>query len=301
MQKPIALLRARKLALAVALLGLPLLAFSYTFRVPVSGLTSTTASVVTPIGTLNFTTCGTTGRTGPTLAACQAAYISQPNIMASLAMRGYQGYQEWTVPATGSYTITAAGAGGGSASIYGYSGGGGAIMRGTVGLQQGDVLQIVVGQPGIAAQALYGVYQTDGGGGGGSFVVLKAGSVPLVVAGGGGGSNYVGASLAYGNGGAGVTTTTGGVSPPGKSENTQAGTGGINGNGATTGYGEPGAGFLSNGGLPVPSSNFTVALGFNAGSVGGTSTNATPNRYGGFGGGAGAHGLNCIGGGAGGG
>jgi hypothetical protein len=277
----------------------PVSAGSYVYKTYVPGLTAATSSPPLVAATYSFSNCGQSGRTGPALAQCQTAYASQPQLLAALGMPGTQGYQEWTVPSTGNYTITAAGAGGGTTTL-GAVGGGGAIMRATLPLTQGDVLQIVVGQAGINAQA-DGTFQTDGGGGGGTFVVRKAGSVPLVVAGGGGGANYW-SGTDTGNGGNGTTATSGGAAPAGGVVS-NGGNGGTAGNGASGGWGEPGAGFLSNGGLPGwnGGSGFTVAKGFAQGAIGGISTNASPNRFGGFGGGAGAHGFNCIGGGAGGG
>jgi hypothetical protein len=297
-------------ALVTALL-VPLPAFAgtaggYLYRGYTPGIVASGPPAAAPSQTFNFSTCGQTGRTGPTLAQCKTAYASQSGITASLAMPGYQGYQEWTVPTTGNYTITAAGAGGGTTAYSQSVGGGGAIMRATVLLVQGDVLQILVGQAGIDAQLVGAAGQTDAGGGGGTFVIKKAGTQPLVVAGGGGGANYYSNGSYYGSGGNGTTATTGGTSPVGKSEGSAylGGSAGTGGNGSTTGWGEPGAGFLSNGGYPAwGTTGFTVAEGFQIGAVGGVSTNSgtTANRYGGFGGGAGAHGLYCVGGGAGGG
>lgn len=116
-----------------------------------------------------------------------------------------QGIQYFTIPATGSYRITAAGA---SAQLP-PSGGGqtqsgrhgrGAKMRGTFSLTEGNIIGILVGQrnpltyPGASGTA-YG-YPNWAGGAGGTFVVKLAGSsasttshtlsttLPLLVAGG---------------------------------------------------------------------------------------------------------------------
>jgi hypothetical protein len=87
------------------------------------------------------------------------------------------GIQSWTVPSTGFYQITAAGAKGG-----GTSGGSGAVMRGNFLLNQGEVLQIMAGQQGSTA--------TNGHGGGGGTFVVYAGATDdddiLIIAGGGG-------------------------------------------------------------------------------------------------------------------
>ena len=92
----------------------------------------------------------------------------------------------WTVPATGQYEITAVGANGGigHASRDSAPGGRGAIIGGTLSLNAGTTLSILVGQIGQSRSA-----GGNGGGGGGSFVVIPNGSspTPLVIAGGGGG------------------------------------------------------------------------------------------------------------------
>ena len=298
----------RNNVIAAALLSLfaasPAFAVQYSIRLSSPGLVASTPADPTPAaadgprltGTLNFSNCGNGGRFGPTLAQCTSAYSGQTELLASLAMPGNQGYQEWTVPSTGNYTITVAGAGGGKSTDARGVGGKGAILRGSFDLTQGTVLQIVVGQPGIDAQTItYG--STDAGGGGGTFVVKKMGNVPLLVAGGGGGGNYYvnGATTYYGSGGNGGTAVTA-ANPPAS----------VNYNSGALNFGAPGAGFAANAAMPGwGSGGFTVAMGFGSGAVGGISTNSSSsssaNRFGGFGGGSGAHGASCIGGGAGGG
>ncbi|KAI9143347.1 hypothetical protein BKA69DRAFT_1061401 [Paraphysoderma sedebokerense] len=88
-----------------------------------------------------------------------------------------QGIQLWTVPDTGSYRITCAGAQGGS-NVYNV-GGRGAQMRGDFHLVRGQIITILVGQQG-------GVRNTicTGGGGGGSFVwSTQSASERLIAAG----------------------------------------------------------------------------------------------------------------------
>ncbi|HVT73955.1 MAG TPA: glycine-rich protein [Lacunisphaera sp.] len=116
----------------------------------------------------------------------------------------------YLVPASGRYVIEAAGAQGGAG---GGPGGRGARVRGTFQLDEGDVLQIVVGQQGGAGSAphhpadIASAFMDDaavvgrrfapragGGGGGGSFVWkfdrrCLAPLEPLLVAGGGGGGS----------------------------------------------------------------------------------------------------------------
>ena len=95
-----------------------------------------------------------------------------------------QGIQEWTVPATTTYTIDAYGARGG-----GTAPGQGARMKGDFDLTKDDVIKIVVGQTGLA-ETYVRSGRTAGGGGGGTFVIQSpynnTASV-LVIAGGGGG------------------------------------------------------------------------------------------------------------------
>jgi hypothetical protein len=125
---------------------------------------------------VTFTTCGTTGPTGPSQGACDGAYADKPGLAGKVSLSS--GIQLWTVPYTGVYQITAAGAVtlGGSAA-----GGYGAVIRGDVTLAAGSQLKILVGQTGTDEQGAG--YQ---GGSGGSFVATAA-NEPLVVAGGGGG------------------------------------------------------------------------------------------------------------------
>ncbi len=108
----------------------------------------------------------------------------------------------YTVPETGLYDLTAAGAkGGNGAQTYGAfgisfgssSGGPGALIGGDLELTQGEVLTIAVGGvgangPNEVTNGYYGIKTggPGGGGGGGSFVV-GPGNAPLVIAGGGGG------------------------------------------------------------------------------------------------------------------
>ncbi|MCL7941220.1 fibronectin type III domain-containing protein [Halomonas sp. ATCH28] len=88
--------------------------------------------------------------------------------------------QQWTVPATGEYRITAYGAQGG-----GTNGGLGARMAGTFELTEGQVLRILVGQTG---DAVVNSTQQDYSGGGGTFIATTD-DQPLLVAGGGGGAD----------------------------------------------------------------------------------------------------------------
>ena len=108
------------------------------------------------------------------------------------------GFQLWTVPEDGDYTIEVKGASGGSVSypgtpnnFFNAQGGGGATLKGTFSLTGGDKVLIAVGQHGNP----YSAHPSGGGagGGGGSFVLAEnasANSDIYVIAGGGGGASY---------------------------------------------------------------------------------------------------------------
>jgi hypothetical protein len=114
-----------------------------------------------------FTTMGNFGRIGPKSTQTYANYpFSNFSII--------NGQQQWVVPQTGAYTITAAGARGALP---------GRVVQGTVSLIAGQTVSILVGQ------LPYPLIQQNNltlGGGGGTFVVL--GNTPLVIASGGDGS-----------------------------------------------------------------------------------------------------------------
>lgn len=131
-----------------------------------------------------FTNAGVTGASGPTLAQVQSAYSSsswtQNTTFLSVPS---QGIQRWYVPSSGNYTVTIAGARGGSGNS-GY--GRGYVGTTTLSLTQGHQLDILVGQVGSN-----GGY--SGGGGGGSFIHNASTSfTKLAVAGAGGGGGWSG-------------------------------------------------------------------------------------------------------------
>jgi hypothetical protein len=175
---------------------------------------------------------------------------------------------DWTVPATGIYTIEAYGARGGS--NIDYTGGSGAKMSGAFYLTEGTSIKILAG----------GVGQTyppsDGcntGGGGGTFVWKHSGSDLLIAAGGGGGA---------GNSANGINavTSTGGTAGSGTQNN--PGSGGSGGNPGGAGWSSNGAGTNGAGGGYSP-------LNGGAGGAAGTADTG----YGGFGGGSGGTGGDC--------
>ena len=227
-----------------------------------------------------FTPCSATGPTGPSLANCISAYSSSTFEDNVIYFNVSSGIQFWTVPTSGSYTITAAGAKGGRGSQG--LGGTGASITGTFSLTQGAKLRIIVGQSGTDY-----VYNAgwNGGGGGGSFVQnnddLNATGI-LVIAGGGGGGGY------YSNG-TNLNAVTTNASQPGWNGNTasslnnpaSSGNGGFNFNLAGAGGG---GGFSGNGGSTSGTSCGAL------GGVGGSSfssggSGATGSYAGGFGGG----------------
>jgi hypothetical protein len=202
----------------------------------------------------------------------------------------------YTITVSGFYDITAAGAQGGAGSLGGL-GGLGALAGGDIYLNQGTILDVVVGGAGHAGPNI------AGGGGGGSFVYDVSGL--LVAAGGGGGGAYQGA-----NGGVGQSGTAGETGL-----GTAGGAGGINGGGGTfggvatgggagwlgNGISDVAAGYATEGGQSAPS--FNGGFGTNAlGGFGGGGTGGEPGGGGGGysgGGGGGPSGSNSGGGGGG--
>ncbi|XP_076675839.1 anaplastic lymphoma kinase isoform X2 [Andrena cerasifolii] len=171
---------------------------------------------------IRVTTCGATGRTGPTAEKCAEVYNGTDiTLLAENSSLNLNGVQQWTAPRGGYYTLIGMGAGGGKGS----SGMGitlGASVRGVIELEKGDQLYFMVGQAGTdacvknlglsidtcqsAGQAhraspsgtpsivreVMNIQIKDGGGGGGGatyiFKMKKNGEQqPIIVAGGGGG------------------------------------------------------------------------------------------------------------------
>ena len=226
--------------------------------------------------THTFTTCGKTGRVGPSQSEMRASYNTAANgnwDETYLTQGAFIGYQDWVVPVSGIYEFTASGAAG-----YNGAGGGGvgrgAIVKGRVSLTKGETITIAVGQVG-AAPTSGGVW---GGSGGGTFVVRKTGNEPLFVAGGGSAeaNNTAGRD--------GVLTNLGGTS----SNNIAAGGTSGNGGRSTGGFSAGGGGFSSSGETSSVSN-------LGGGSFLGGLTQGSNTRIGGaggFGGGAQADGNN---------
>ena len=98
-----------------------------------------------------FTNCSATGSTGPTLANCKSSYNVTWEDDTDFFNVQTQGFQEWTVPANGTYSFVLKGASGGGGYTSGNSanrGGYGSQVSGSITLNKGHVIKIVVGQKG---------------------------------------------------------------------------------------------------------------------------------------------------------
>ena len=142
-----------------------------------------------------FTNLGAFGNIGPTASTINSAYSGTPFAGTSYWGNATDGIQQITIPSTGTYKFSVAGAQGGNGN--GVNGGGGAEVVTTGPLDQGQRVLLVVGQQGI------GTNGGSAGGGGGSFVYLRGDSqaydaysrTDIIAAAGGGsgaqsGSNY---------------------------------------------------------------------------------------------------------------
>jgi hypothetical protein len=257
-----------------------------------NSVTPFTETPLYPFTSYTFTKAGASLRNGPTLGQCQTAYSGTAFIGSYFAVP-VQGVQQLTIPSTGTYRITAAGAKGGNLGQLSATqgdatnaGGSGRIMVATVTLNKGDIVYILVGQQGQG----YTSTGQGSGGGGGTFLSRGASwtaSTLLVAAGGGGGSS----------GGSGGTVSN---------QNGQTGTsgggwgGGTNGNGGTeslssTEQGAPGGGWLSSG--LVGSSYPGAQIRSSSTATGAQSVYGDAANTGGFGGGASGWGASGGGGG----
>lgn len=119
-----------------------------------------------------------------------------------------RGIQKWTVPTTANYSLTVAGAAGGTATHNSKTGGAGRVIYGKVPLNKGDILHVIVEQMGSNSEF-------QAGGGGGSYIYYNSinsnGSSFILVAGGGGGAGNGGGGGGYsGGGGGGMSFGAGG-------------------------------------------------------------------------------------------
>ena len=261
---------------------------STSFTTPATGLYNYTV--------FTFTTLGLTGATGPTNAnlTLSSGYNSiYPGVGTSYGLTITSGFQYWTVPLTGYYSIVAAGASGGKAFNFGTQGSGtGIIVYTSSYLKYGTLISILVGQYGIGV-----------GSGGGSFIFNKTSNSLILIAGGGSSDT----TFSTGNQGLPSNTTSGGpnggvyilntyAGGPGGSGYTGAGqtngaaaivgqiyaggaTGGIDGGNqggfgcGSADQGSGGGGY--GGGSGLNSNNNGGALGAGSYDVNGTSNNAT--------------------------
>ena len=154
---------------------------------------STTASTSVTIesewdGAITFTPCGQSGRTGPTQSMCDTEYTST-SLDGEVTV--IDGYQYWTVPSDGDYTIETQGAGGGDGTDSPDTiAGKGATMIGTFSFSEGTILKILVGQKGGDAFLDSCSHQNRAGGGGGGTFVANDSNIPFIVAGGGNGDSW---------------------------------------------------------------------------------------------------------------
>ena len=274
------------------------------------------SSALYPFTTQTFTNAGVTGRYGPTLAQCRTAYTASSWTANSLYFNmTTQGYQLWTVPATGTYNFLIAGSRAGiysgqsTTSNLGY----GAVIQARLSLTINQVITIICGSYTDATNANSPTSYQGLGGGGGTFV--SDGATLLLAAGGGGGNGlYSGTFL----GTSGALATTGKPSVCNASYTVSsggsAGSGGQVGSSSNPYNGGAGGGWSSvgyNGNTTTThpfsqtsyygEGGYTYSNGFYGGDINYTWGN--PPTYcsstGGFGGGGGGNGIICGGGGGG--
>jgi len=230
-----------------------------------------------------FTTCGATGKSGPSQSQCNGAYAGGP-LKGKVTVNG--GYQRWTVPGNATYRIEVWGAQG-ALNKNNVQGANGARMRGDFVLKKGQVIKILVGQQGTKSGNA-----VSSAAGGGTFVAHNN-NTPIIIAGGGGGVGKQGNNK-------GVPGTTGEC---GTKDNTGNGQPGCNGNGGISGstnaiHGGGGGAGLSGNGLKKQSNSGYPGTSFVNGGTGGRSRDG--GSWGGFGGGGGNHEYSGGGGGGGG-
>ena len=241
---------------------------------------------------------------GPSFSSMQATYAGQPFMTEGYFSQGNNlGYQLWTVPADGTYRITAGGARGGRDTNYGIADIWGASMRGDFDLLAGDTIEMCIGSGGNQYGSPHG---NEAGGGGGTFVRNNTTGSVMIVAGGGGGS----AGNVYGNSCTRNITNAYGQTSDTAAQTTCQGnytvnssTSGQGGTGAGQYWGGGGGGYVGDGSFWIYSLLSPVGgKSFGNGAVGGNGNHCyTPSgqgNRGGFGGGGGGN-LSGPGGGGG--
>ncbi|NOQ70563.1 MAG: T9SS type A sorting domain-containing protein [Crocinitomix sp.] len=223
----------RSIFASLALCGLSLIA-------------NTAQAQLYPYSVHTFTNASAEGRTGPFLVDCVAEYTGGGAAWAGDLLylnMSTQGIQEWTVPATGDYRITSAGAQGGNDTYTSNSedGGLGTIMEGTFALTEGDILYIMVGQQGENTSVSYADNAAPGGGGGTFVWDPDDTSLPIMASGGGG------AGSGYGYAGRSSTDAEDGNNSVSSSNGGIGGNGGRSNSGGSSYWAGGGAGWLTNG------------------------------------------------------
>ncbi|KAG7206284.1 hypothetical protein KM043_003665 [Ampulex compressa] len=107
---------------------------------------------------IRITTCGATGRSGPTVEDCAEEHngtdvelvMSSTTTSQEEPVSNLSGVQRWTAPRGGYYTLIGVGARGGKGS-GGMGSTLGAIVRGVIELEKGEQLYFMVGQSGVDA------------------------------------------------------------------------------------------------------------------------------------------------------
>ena len=134
--------------------------------------------------TFTFTTLGMSGHRGP---ESTKGYTDAPWRDGDFSI--VDGQQQWTVPATGTYHVTAAGA---------YGATPGRVVSGDIDLSEGQTLTMLVGQQPTPLTANVADNVTVGGGGG-TFVV-SGGKLLMVASGGDGTGGHAASFSPYGTG-----------------------------------------------------------------------------------------------------
>jgi len=110
-------------------------------------------------------------RNGPNSSQMTSAYSGETwNDGTNFKQGDYQGYQVWTVPEDGTYTIEAGGAKGGRDLNYGMTNLWGAKISGQFTLTKGTELSMVVG---VGGGQYYSPHGNEAGGGGGSLLLIS--------------------------------------------------------------------------------------------------------------------------------
>lgn len=169
-------------------------------------VTSPAPSELYSFTSFTFNTGGQTGHTGGTLAQFKGNYDTSTYSWlndTSFFNVTTNGFQQWTVPSTGSYQFVVTGAGGGQGGRESnnndtVTAGKGAKLTFTRTLTQSDVLYIAVGHAGESGASSASCGLGAGAGGGGTFIYDNTNSQLIAVAGGGGGAgNDTAASSNY--------------------------------------------------------------------------------------------------------